>query len=222
MLQTRHAPVADTLALAPEVVLARARAHELTGPARVVMALTVAARTTGPVIWLQPAWGAERLMGDGIRGFLDPGRIVFGRGRKAIDLLWAAEQALMSGRAPLVVAELPTPPELTPVRRLHLAAETGAGIGAAPLALLLTPDPGGAPGVESRWRLAPAPGWARDGSPRWRLDRLRARLAPEASWEMRLERGEMRLETAGPCWAGTVTPSRPDPESGHGAAEGQG
>lgn len=198
MLQTRHTPLPDALLLAPEVGLARARAHELTGPARAVLALLLAARTAGPVLWLRPAWTAERLAGDGVRALLDPGRLVFGQGRKPVDLLWAAEQALMSGQVPLVVAELPEPPELTPVRRLHLAAETGAGIGAAPLALLLTPDPGGAPGVESRWRLAPAPGWARDGSPRWRLDRLRARLAPEAAWELRLERGALRLDVAAP------------------------
>ena len=196
MLQTRHAPVPDALRLAPEVALPRARAHEAAGPARAVFALLAAARTTGPVLWLRPAWSAERLAGDGLRGFLDPGRLIFGGARSATDILWAAEQALLSGQVPLVVAELPEPPELTPVRRLHLAAETGAAFGPAPLALLLTPGDGGAPGVETRWHLAPAPGWAEDGAPRWRLTRARARMAPPASWEMRLERGELRLEAA--------------------------
>lgn len=193
MLQTRHAPAPDTLHLAPEVGLARARAHEVAGPARVVFALMVAARSTGPVLWLQPAWARERLMGDGVRGFLDPGRLVFGRARSAIDILWAAEQALLSGRVPLVVADLPEPPALTPVRRLHLAAETGAAAGTAPMALLLTPGDGGAPGVETRWHLAPAPGWAEGAAPRWRLTRARARMAPPMTWEMILERGQVHL-----------------------------
>jgi protein ImuA len=196
MLQSRHTPAADALLLAPEVGLARARAHEAAGPARVVFALMVAARTTGPVLWLQPSWAGERLMGDGVRGFLDPGRLIFARGRSATDLLWAAEQALQGGRMPLVVADLPAPPGLTPVRRLHLAAEAGAATGAPPLMLLLTPGAGGAPGVETRWHLAPAPGWAGDGAPRWQLARARARMAPPAEWQMRLERGEMRLEAA--------------------------
>ncbi|MFT3972591.1 MAG: hypothetical protein QM699_03825 [Amaricoccus sp.] len=53
--------------------------------------------------------------------------------------------------------------------------------------LLLTPDPGGTVGVETRWRLAAAPGRAIDGTPRWQLRRLRARMAPEATWAMALD-----------------------------------
>jgi protein ImuA len=193
MLQTRHAPSPDVLVLAPGVGLARGRAHEATGPARVAFALMVAARLDGPVLWLQPGWAVERPMGDGVRGFVDPGRIVFGRAGAAADILWAAEEALRSGQVALVVAELPEPPELTPVRRLHLAAQAGAAQGMAPLALLVTPNRGGAPGIESRWHLAPTPGWAEDGTPRWRLTRTLARMAPEQSWEMRLEAGRIAL-----------------------------
>jgi protein ImuA len=58
----------------------------------------------------------------------------------------------------------------------------------------MAPGDGGAPGVETRWRLDPAPGWARDGSPRWRLGRLRARMAPPAEWEASLSGGRLRLE----------------------------
>ncbi len=193
MLQSRHAPVADELALAPGAGLVRGRAHEVTGPARAAFALIAAARLTGPVLWLQPGWQAERPMGDGVRSFLDPGRLVFGRPRTTADLLWAAEEALRTGLVPLVVAAPPEIPGLTAVRRLHLAAETGATRGAAPIALLLTPGAGGAPGVETRWRMAPAPGWARGGGPRWRLVRLRARMAPEAAWEASLEDGRLQL-----------------------------
>jgi protein ImuA len=117
---------------------------------------------------------------------------------------------------PLVVAELPAPPALTPVRRLHLAAAAGAGIapGPAPLALLLTPDPGGAAGVETRWHLAPAPGWARDGVPRWHLRRLRARVAPPAAWEMARANGKVTLAPrAGPA-AAPCTGSRHDVQGG--------
>jgi protein ImuA len=192
MLQTRHAPRADTVAPAPGVDLARARAHEATGPARQVFALFVAGAMTGPVLWLQSRWAAERLMGDGIRGFLDPGQLVFGEARTPQELLWAAEEALRTGLMPLVVVDLPEPPGLTPVRRLHLAAEAGAERGTAPLALLLTPDRGGAPGTETRWRMAARPGWAGDGKPRWELTRARSRMVPEETREMRLESGRLR------------------------------
>ena len=197
MLQSRQPPVADELALAPGAGLARARAHEVTGPARAAFALAAAARLAGPILWLQPAWESERPMGDGLRAFLDPGRVIFGRPRTAVDLLWAAEEALRTGLVPLVVAAAPEVPGLTAVRRLHLAAEAGAARGAAPLLLLLTPDPGGAAGVETRWHMAPAAGWARDGGARWRLARLRARMAPEARWEATLEAGRLRLAPAG-------------------------
>ena len=131
-------------------------------------------------------------MGEGVRGFLDPGRLVFGRARTATELLWAAEEALRTGLVPLVVVELPAPPGLTAVRRLHLAAETGAEQANAPLALLLTPGDGGAPGIETRWHLAAPPGWAGDGAPRWRVRRARARMAPERSWEVRLHDGGLQ------------------------------
>src|SRR5690606_34314952 len=76
MLQTRYAPVADTLHLAPGVELAWARAHEAFGPGRVVFAALAAARARGPVLWLRLAWAGERPTGSGLAGFLDPGRIV--------------------------------------------------------------------------------------------------------------------------------------------------
>ncbi|MFO1208612.1 MAG: hypothetical protein U1E40_05230 [Amaricoccus sp.] len=197
MLQSRHPPVADELALAPGAGIARARAHEVTGPARAAFALAAAARLAGPVLWLQPVWETERPTGDGLRAFLDPGRVIFGRPDTVADLFWAAEEALRTGLVPLVVAATPEVPGLTAVRRLHLAAETGAACGAAPLLLLLTPDPGGAPGVETRWHMAPAPGWARGGGPRWRLARPRARMAPEARWEATLQGGRLRLAKVG-------------------------
>ena len=199
MLQTRHAPAADELALAPGVALARARAHEAAGPARAVFALLAAARLSGPVLWLQAGRAGERLLGDGIRAFLDPARLVFARARKPAEALWAAEEALQDRPRcrwwwPISTA----PPELTAVRRLHLAAEAGAlRGGAAPLALLLTPGNGGAPGIETRWHLAPAPGWGgASASGRWQLSRARARMAPERTWEAWLEDGRLQLAPA--------------------------
>ncbi len=195
MLHTRHAPAEDALELAPGATLALARAHEIAGPARTALALLIAGRTAGPVLWLQPAWEPSRPMGDGVCAMLDPGRLLLARGRRMVDLLWSAEEALRSGEVPLVVALLPEPPSgLTPVRRLHLAAEAGARAGAPPIMLLLLPGEGQAAGVESRWHVAPAPGWARDGIPRWRLARTRSRMAPEKSWEMRLDHGLLGFE----------------------------
>lgn len=198
MLQTRVSPVAAELVLAPGVTLARARAHEVTGPARAAFALLAAGLTEGPVLWIRPDWTAARLLGDGLARLVQPGRLIFAHARRPADALWAAEEALRSGAAPLVVADLTAPPALLAVRRLHLAAEAGSlATGLPPLALLLTPGFGGAPGVETRWRLDPAPGWAEggveEGCPRWHLSRLRARMAPEARWPAILDQGRLRL-----------------------------
>ena len=208
-----HPQVPDALVLAPEIALARARAHEVTGPARVLFALAAAARLSGPVLWIQPGWTPERLMGDGVSDWLEPGRLILARARTAIDILWTAEEALRSGAVPLVVAELAALPTLTATRRLHLAAEAGMRDG-APLALLLTPEPGGVSGIETRWRLAPAPGWAVDEKARWLLTRLRARMAPERSWEMaargdRLVPVRPRDRPPAPAAAGRPAPAAP-------------
>ncbi len=131
MLQTRNAPRAGALRLTQGIDLACARAHEASGPSRHLLALLVGGRTEGPILWLHPTWGRDVVFGDGARAFLDPGRIVFGKARTANEILWAAEEALRTGLMPLVVIELAGPPGLTPVRRLHLAAEEGAERGAA-------------------------------------------------------------------------------------------
>ncbi len=167
------------------LALARGRVHEFCGPARRTLAL-MAARgmekrgTEGTVLWLRPGWLPERLFPEGVLSFLEPGRIIFVTPRRPEDLLWCFEESLRGGAAALVVAELPEPPHLTPVRRLQLAAETGAEEGAVtPTGLMLTPGRGGAPGVETRWHLAPG---HTHRETRWQLDRLRARADPPQSW----------------------------------------
>jgi protein ImuA len=163
-----------------DLTLAAARLHEVCGAARRTFALMVAGATEGPVLWIAPGWMPERLNPDGMRGLVSPSRLIFVTPRRAEDLLWAMEEALRSGTVPLVVADLPDPPGLTPVRRLHLAAETGAAEGACrPTGLILTPQ-GGAAGIETRWSLAPRhPGTRAE---RWEMRRLRARTLPEAAW----------------------------------------
>jgi len=188
------------LDLARDIRLALGRVHEACGPARRSFALWLAGRMQGTVMWIAPAWEREALNPDGMVAFADPSRFLFVTPRRGEDLLWCAEEALRAGAVPLVVVEVPEPPRLTPVRRLHLAADTGAETGGIlPLGLLLTPGAGGAQGIETRWHMA----GAHEGAARcWRLERRRARALPPAAWQVRQTR-------AGPDLSLTPAPVLP-------------
>ncbi|WP_338550598.1 ImuA family protein [Roseovarius phycicola] len=175
-----------------EMTLTPGRVHELCGSARHTLAMLVARATDGPVFWISAAWATDRLNPEGMCAFAEPGRFTFLTPRQPIDLLWCLEEVLRAGVVPLVVADLPSLPGLTAVRRLHLAAETGAGEGmGAPLGLILTEGDGGAPGVESRWHMAPDHG---SGRRAWHLSRRRARTLPPAEWEVSRVKGQFALE----------------------------
>ena len=191
--------------------LVRGRVHEVCGPARWTLAAMVMGESSGPVIWISPGWAAERIYPAGLVDWADPGRVLFAHARRPEDLLWAMEEALRSGAAPLVLADLAAPPALTPVRRLHLAAETGAEVARhagrlPPLGLLLTPEQGGAAGVESRWHMAASSSRSSlvERRSAWTLHRLRARLAPEAAFHLHHapadDQGRPRL--VGEIWSG--------------------
>lgn len=192
-LHGRKAAALQPLPGGPEggLALARARLHEFCGPARVTLAAMLMGQCTGDVVWIMPGWQAERLYPDGLCAFADPGRLILARARRPEDMLWSMEESLRSGAVGLVICELAAAPGLTPVRRLHLAAEAGAEAArhrgrVPPLGVILTPGAGGAPGVETRWQLAPRPTRATGGAnlPVWRLDRLRARMQPPAAWDL--------------------------------------
>lgn len=200
--QTRDRP-GDLHPLVGELTLRRGRVHELCGPSRVALAAMVMAKSTGPVVWIRPGWVAERLNAAGLQPLADPARLILVHAARDEQLLWAMEEALRAGVAPLVVAELLAPPGLTPIRRLHLAAEAGAEAArrdgqTAPLGLALLPGTGGAQGVESRWHMTPLPSpsllWS--DAARWHLMRLRARLLPPAAWTLQRGAGGKEVLTA--------------------------
>lgn len=156
------------------------RLHECCGPARHGFALWLAAQIGGAVLWVAPRGRTEHLNPDGMSALADPGQAVFVETKRDDDALWVLEEALRSGALGLVVGDLPGPPGLRAVRRLHLAAQEGASHGIhQPLGLILTPGDGGAPGIETRWHMTQA---HTSRAARWQLERRRARSLPPKTW----------------------------------------
>jgi len=196
MLDGGTAFLADILTLTP------GRAHELCGPARRVLAAWVMGQSEtqgASVLWLRLRHNPDRLYPQGLADWAMPGDLVMAEAARDDELLGCAEDGLRSGACALVVLDLAEPVAMTPLRRLHLAAEEGCARrpGGGLRALVLTPGDGGTPGVETRWHLAPCP--ARALSPTepvgaaWQLSRLRARMNPPAHWHVQDHRGGLHL-----------------------------
>lgn len=178
------------LALTPDgPALALGRAHEASGPARRVFAALAAGAAGGEALWIMGGRDRDGLDPEGLAPFLNPARLLVARAPHGLDALWAAEEALRSGAVAAVLVEPRSPPGLTPVRRLQLAAEAGAERGPArPFCLILTSEGGTAAAVETRWRADPLPGWATDPRPgggpaRWRFALVRDKAGPPAAWD---------------------------------------
>lgn len=177
--RTPHQP-APCLTLLGELALPLGRVHEICGRARRTLALMIAAQAGAPVFWIAPKWGTDPVNPTGMSDLLPPQNVIFVTPEQTADMLWCMEETLRAGCVPVVVVDLPEPPALTPVRRLHLAAQAGIGQGRCrPLGLLLTPGDGGAPGIETRWQIDPS---IRTTGDSWTLTRQRARMAPPKHW----------------------------------------
>lgn len=168
---------APRVQVAPAISFLTGRAHEICGAARHVLALWIAAQMQGPILWIRPQWAHDVINSDYVQSFMDPGRILYVAAPRETDTQWSIEEAMRSGAAPLMIAEMTKPPSLTAVRRMHLAAENAPGT--PPLALLLTEGDGGAAGIETRWHMSPT---HHDVPNSWRLERRRARALPPQAW----------------------------------------
>ena len=197
-------PAWPVLPGADRLLLARGRVHEVCGAARQLLAIWLAAQTDGPILWITPEWSRDQLNPCGLTPMIDPARFLFVSPKRPEDVLWCMEEVLRAGAVRLAVADLPGLPSLTAVRRMNLAAETGGKEGDhLPLGLRVTPGMGGAPGVETRWHLAPD----HQGTPgQWQLSRMRARTAPEQSWLVQRQTGQALPKLGAPVNGATDQP----------------
>jgi len=132
--------------------LSSGKIHELYGNSRTTLALIIAKKMQGHIFWIRTESNPNLLNADGITDFINPGRLTFINVKTFNDILWSMEETLRAGCIPLVISDLPKIPDFTAVRRLHLALKSNINNEKICLGLILTPQQGGARGVESRWQ----------------------------------------------------------------------
>lgn len=187
-LSRAHRPIRPQLTLFDKTALDLGRVHEICGTSRRVFPLLAGQNTQGPILWIRPAYISDHLFPSGVAAALNPGRFIFVNALRQEDLLWSMEEALRSGAISLVVADLPFHVALTPIRRLHLAAQAS---GKHPLALLLTPEHGGSQGVETRWTVSPRAQWSPAG---WSVVRNKSRDLPPQEWHLFMKNKKFQIQ----------------------------
>ena len=158
-------------------LISSGRVHEAVGPGGRLFALALAGQATGSVLWIHDQRMRTGLYPPGIATFMDPARIILAQPTGTLPILQVMEEALRSGAAPLVVAEMSEAADLTASRRLQLAAGTGGGRGLClvPHSRLCTNA------AETRWHCAPIPG---DGTAHQHWEIVKNKRGRLGSWQV--------------------------------------
>ncbi|MFO7921380.1 MAG: hypothetical protein R6U99_11335 [Nioella sp.] len=175
--------------------LRKARVHEACGAGATGFAAIMAAQITGPVLWLREGWRAEMLNPVGLAAFLDPARVLVAQVKDQTEGLAVMEEALRDGAVPLVVIELGQPLDLTPGRRLQLAAKAGRTTG-----LCLIPEGMGSNAAETRWRCTPvldAEGRGDSTPQHWEI--IKNKAGTLGAWHVRWDWAARRLDVVSPA-----------------------
>ena len=153
-------------------------------------ALALAARRGGETLWIQQDFaGAEAglVYGPGLDLFVLPSqRLLVLHVARAVDVLWAAEEALRCRALAGVVAEVAhdAAVDLTTTRRLALAAQEGRGIGI----LLLQRSSRVPSAAATRWQIAALPSQPDEfgglGRPGFDLSLFKNRNGPGGRWSV--------------------------------------
>ena len=142
---------ATAIPIFPGLSLARARVHEVTGPAADGFVLSVLGSAKGNIIWTGRQGRIAALCPLAMTRFFDPARLITCGCISRKEILWSTEQALRSRGASFVVAELRQGPSLRESRRLQLAAEAGRTAG-----LILIEKGAQSSASQTRWYCEPA------------------------------------------------------------------
>jgi len=172
----------ELLKLTEEVSLELGRVHEILGPANDSFAITVAAKLSGPIVWIGRRRDVDTLTPMALQGYLDPTRVMLTEGMNRKELLWAGEQSLRSKAAKLVIIQLGNGPDLHESRRLQLAAEQGGSLG-----LILIERRAQSSASQTRWECYPKA--ANDGvmPERWDWQLTKNKMGNLGRWSVMWE-----------------------------------
>ncbi len=149
---------------------------------------TLAQERAKETLWITTDFGSLEtgaLYGPGLAQFgLDVERLLIVRVARAVDALFAAEEALKCRALSAVIAEFGEAPDLTATRRLSLAARESGGLG-----LILRHKTDAAPSVaHTRWhatgRLSQPDEFGGLGPPAFSLSLTRNRRGPCGAWTL--------------------------------------
>ncbi|MEM7425595.1 MAG: hypothetical protein AAF441_05835 [Pseudomonadota bacterium] len=160
--------------------LALRRVHEFMGWSAQALAIFMAGRIKGAILWCARMHSDHELYPAGFAALgCDARRLVVAECSSPTDALWAAEEGLRSGAAGAVVMEGERPLDLGSARRLQLAAEEGGALGL----IVSAGNDALFPAAASRWHIAPEPGG------RFRLELTRSRTGLTGAWSITLGPG---------------------------------
>lgn len=166
--------------------LQRGRVHDVSGSGATFFAAALAGVSGGTVLWIKPSWFAEAINPVALSAFFDPRDIILARTADQTETLAAAEEGLRSGAVSLVVMEMDRPVDLTPGRRLQLAAETGRSIG-----LALFPEGMGNQAATTRWLCKPLFSASDSTLQNWSI--IKNKTGTISSWAVRWDETARRI-----------------------------
>jgi len=179
------------ISFAPNLYLKLGKMHEICGPARIRIAILVAAKTADFIVWIRPNWENFIMNTDGISDWFSPSQLLFVNAKNRNDLFSTTEELLRSGISTITITELPVIPSSLQMRRINLAMASGIKLNNSELSLglILSPNKGGATSIESRWYASTLPCWGssinKDGTyleQKWYVKRLFSRTDPIKEW----------------------------------------
>jgi len=150
--QLRSKTLLAPLRVGEITALVRGRLHEVMGQSSHSLALSAAAKATGPIFWAGLMRDVCALRAKGVSRYFCPSRLIQCEAANRREILWCGEEALRCKAAGIVILQMDTGPDLFESRRLQIAAQIGGSLG-----LVLIGKRAQSSAAHTRWHCSPHP-----------------------------------------------------------------